>query len=295
MPSVITTMPQTVRQAITLGTLYQPDGSSQVSIALVDCHAHLCDPVFDADRAQVLERARAAGVTAVVAVGETLEDARRNLELSVIHAAIRPAAGLYPTHLDLAQALAIEALIREERGRLVAIGEVGLDHWKVREPADLALQREIFTRQVRLAIELDLPLNVHSRSAGRDALAVLLHEGARRVQMHAFDGRPASALPGVEAGFFFSVPPSVVRSEQKQKLVRRLPLSSLLLETDSPVLGAVPGERNEPSQLLVALRAVVELKGLAEAEVAEAVAENVRRLYGPGVSVTATETRGEFR
>jgi TatD DNase family protein len=84
----------------------------------------------------------------------------------------------------------------------------------------------------------------------------------------------------VEAGFFFSVPPSVVRSVQKQKLVRRLPLSCLLLETDSPVLGAVPGERNEPANLVQSLRAIAELKGVAEEAVAQAVAENTRRLYG---------------
>jgi TatD DNase family protein len=250
---------------------------------LVDCHAHLCDAAFDADRAEVLARARAAGVVSVVAVGETLDDARRNLELADFHPEIRPAAGLYPTHLDLAEALAIEAWIRERRDRLVAIGEVGLDHWKIREPADLERQREIFVRQIRLALELDLPLNVHSRSAGRDAVDLLLAEGARRVQLHAFDGRPASALPGVEAGFFFSIPPSVVRSTQKQKLVRRLPLSALLVETDSPVLGAEPGVRNEPASVRVALTAIAEIKGLAEAAVAEAVGENARRLYGRGV------------
>lgn len=247
---------------------------------LVDCHAHLCDPAFDADRAEVLERAREAGVRAVVAVGETLADAERNLALASLHPELRPAAGLYPTHLDAEQAHAVCDWIRAHRERIVAVGEVGLDHWKVREPAEHELQREIFLCQVRLAIELDLPLNVHSRSAARAVIDLLLREGARRVQLHAFDGRAATALPAVEVGFFFSIPPSVVRSTQKQKLVRRLPLESILLETDSPVLGALPGQRNEPAHVRVALAAVAELKGLAEQHVAEAVAENVRRLYG---------------
>ncbi len=247
---------------------------------LVDCHAHLCDPAFEADRALVLERARAAGIRAVVAVSETLADAERNLELARLHPEVRPAAGLYPTHLDLDQAQAVCAWIRANRGQLVAVGEVGLDHWKVREPKDLERQREIFDRQIDLAIELDLPLNVHSRSAAREAIERLLSRGARRVQLHAFDGRAATALPAVEAGYLFSIPPSVVRSTQKQKLVRRLPLQAILLETDSPVLGAEPGERNEPARLRVALAAVAELKGIAEQAVAEAVAENARRLYG---------------
>ena len=248
--------------------------------ALIDCHAHLGDPIFDEDRTAVLQRAREAGVTGVVTVAETLEDAERNLQLAGEYPELLPAAGLYPTYLDLEQAERIETLIRERRERLVAIGEVGLDHWKVKEPAERELQREIFTRFIRLSEEVDLPLNIHSRSAGRHVIALLLDEGARRVQLHAFDGRPAGALPAVEAGYYFSIPPSVVRSRQKQKLVRRLPLSCLLLETDSPVLSAVPGERNEPAQVRVSLRTIAELKELTEEQVAEAVAPNTQRLYG---------------
>jgi TatD DNase family protein len=261
-------------------TVSEPGANSYAVPMLIDCHAHLGDPVFDADRHEVLRRARAAGVSGVVTVGETLEDAERNLRLADLHPEILPAAGLYPTHLDLDQAARIESLIRAHRERWVAVGEVGLDHWKVKEQADRELQREIFARFVRLAVELDLPLNVHSRSAGRHAVAVLLAEGARRAQLHAFDGKPASAMPAVEAGYFFSIPPSIVRSRQKQKLVRRLPLSCLLLETDSPVLGAVPGERNEPAQVRVSLRAIAELKGLSEDAVCEAVTTNARRLLG---------------
>ncbi len=245
---------------------------------LVDCHAHLGDSVFDGDRREVLERARAAGVGFVVTVGETLADAWRNLELADEHPEILPAAGLFPTYLDPEQALRIEELILEQRARLVAIGEVGLDHWKVQDEAGRATQREIFRRFIRLAERVDLPLNVHSRSAGRPTIDLLLQEGARRVQLHAFDGRPSTALPAVEAGYFFSIPPSIVRSGQKQKLVRRLPLSSLLLETDSPVLGAEPGERNEPARLPLALQAIAEIKGLPEEEVARTIGENTRRL-----------------
>jgi TatD DNase family protein len=174
----------------------------------------------------------------------------------------------------------MERLIRDRREELVAIGEVGLDHWQVKQEDRREIQREILTRFVRLSEELDLPLNVHSRSAGRHVVALLLDRNARRVQLHAFDGKPATALPAVEAGYFFSIPPSVVRSRQKQKLVRRLPLSCLLLETDSPVLSAVPGERNEPARLRIALQAIAELKGLAEEEVAESVTANTLRLYG---------------
>ncbi len=247
---------------------------------LADTHAHLCDPVFDPDRADVLQRAADAGVGAVILVGEDLNDAQRNLELAAIHSMLKPAAGLYPAILDRAQAENLHAFIHEEHDRLVAIGEVGLDFWVVKEETEKQLQREIFTGFINLAGELDLPLNVHSRSAGRHVIARLTECGATRVQLHAFDGKYSAALPAVEAGYFFSIPPSVVRSRQKQKLVKRLPLNCLLVETDSPVLGPSPDERNEPANVRMSINAIAEIKGIHEDQVIEAVNENTRKLYG---------------
>ncbi len=247
---------------------------------LVDAHAHICDPVFDCDRDQVLERARRAGVKAVIAVGEDLSDARRNLELAHKNSMIKPAAGLYPTHLDLDRAVEMAGFIRRNHSRLAAIGEVGLDYWVVKEDAAKALQREIFKLFIELSKELNLPLNIHSRSAGRHAVALLLENDAVKVQLHAFDGKVGAALPAVEAGYFFSIPPSVVRSRQKQKLVKQLPLTCLLVETDSPVLGPQASRRNEPANLPLVLQAIAEIKAIPEDEVAEAVAENTVRLFG---------------
>jgi TatD DNase family protein len=247
---------------------------------IVDTHAHLCDPLFDPDRAEVIERAVAAGVSSVIIVGETLVDARRNTDLAALYPSLRPAAGLYPSHLDLSHAGQVASFIRRERDRLVAIGEVGLDFWVVKNEAQREIQQEIFRGFIELAREVDLPLNVHSRSAGRQAVAMLLDLGARRVQLHAFDAKVGSALPAVEAGYLFSIPPSVVRSRQKEKLVKALPLSSLLVESDSPVLGPSPGERNEPANVMVALQAIAEIKNVRREEVLEAVSRNTERLYG---------------
>lgn len=247
---------------------------------LVDTHAHICDPAFDKDRAEVLERARKAGVAAIIAVGENLADARKNLELAKRYPMLKPAAGLYPTHLDLNQAGEMVDFIRQNHSSLVAIGEVGLDYWVVKEAPEKAMQREILKRFIELSQELNLPLNVHSRSAGRHAIALLLENNAVRVQMHAFDGKSGAALPAVEAGYFFSIPPSVVRSRQKQKLVKQLPLSCLLIETDSPVLGPSPNERNEPANIRHCVKAIAALKDTSEEAVIAAVSENTKRLYG---------------
>jgi TatD DNase family protein len=247
---------------------------------LTDTHTHLCDAVFDDDREAVLARTAVAGVGAVVAVGEDLADAEKNIALARRLPMLKPAAGLYPTHLDRAAAAAMADFIRRHRDRLVAIGEVGLDFWVVKSPEERDLQREIFTLFIDLALELDLPLNVHSRSAGRHAVELLVARGARRVQMHAFDGKITTARPALEAGYYFSIPPSIVRSRQKQKLVRHLPLASLLVETDSPVLGPEPGARNEPANLTVAIDAIAAIKDLTPEAVAAAMAANTRTLYG---------------
>jgi TatD DNase family protein len=247
---------------------------------IVDTHTHLCDPLFDKDREEVIKRARVVGVSAIVVVSETLSDVHRNLELAANYPLLWPAGGLYPTHLDLSEAKRISALMRKERHKFFAIGEVGLDYWIVKQESEREVQHKIFKEFIDLSIELDLPLNIHSRSAGRHAIEILLEHRARKVQLHAFDGKAASALPAVEEGFFFSIPPSVIRSPQKQKLVRRLPLSNLLVETDSPVLGPTNKERNEPSNVMISVNVISELKNISKEEVLETVFENTYRLYG---------------
>jgi len=248
---------------------------------LIDAHAHLADASFEPDLDEVLARARAAGVARIVVVGEHRRDAPRVLELAAQHPdLIAPAIGLHPEHADLDEAAALARLIRENADALVAIGEVGLDYWKAKEPEQRAVQREVLAGAVQLSRELDLPLNVRPRSAGRHVIALLLEHGATRVLMHAFDGRHSRALPGIEAGFYFSMPPSLVRSEQKQKLVRHLPLERLILETDSPVLGPDKTQRNEPANLVLARKAVAELKGVSEEEVEEVTGRNARNLFG---------------
>lgn len=247
---------------------------------IVDTHAHLADPAFALDLDAVLDRARDAGVAAVVVVSEDLADARQVLELSRRHPMLLPALGTYPGRLGPGEVDGMVALIRERRDDLVAIGEVGLDHWIAKEEEAQEAQRQALGRFVELSLELDLPLNVHSRSAGREVIELLIARGARRVQLHAFDGRASTAAPAVEAGYLFSVPPSVVHSPQKRKLVRLLPLACLLLESDSPVLGPSPGERNEPANVLLAARDVASLKGVSLEEVLQVTTANARRLYG---------------
>ena len=246
---------------------------------IVDTHCHLLDEGFDVDRAEVLDRARSAGVVRIVVVGETYDENVRILELTRNDPMLLAAAGHYPSHLDLAMAEKTVDFIRENRPRLAAIGEVGVDHRITEDRADHDVQDEILRRFARLSEEVDLPLSVHSRSAGRHAIQVLRETGVQKVVMHAFDGKFGSAMAGLEAGYFFSVPPSVVRSRQKQKLVKSLPLDRLLLESDAPVLGPDPRTRNEPCNCRISAEHIAALKEVPQEEVLEVTSENARALF----------------
>ena len=250
---------------------------------LFDCHCHLQDESFDADRADVIERARAAGVRRVLAVSEDLEDAHRLLALADEAADfVVPALGVHPDRAPDVSDEEVEdvvQLVREHAPRLGAVGEVGLDYRPRWDETARERQVDVFRRFIRLANELSLPLTVHSRSAGHHAARLLEEERAATACLHAFDGRAAHGERAAEAGVFFSIPPSIVRSRVKQKLVPRLPGSSLLLESDSPVLGPSADERNEPANLAVGLAEIARLRGESGDSLRAVLADNTRRAF----------------
>jgi TatD DNase family protein len=257
---------------------------------LIDCHAHLHVPAFDADRDAVRARALAAGVAAVLVVGEDLEDDRRAAAVVARPctggAALLPCFGLHPDRFaenrpapGAAEIEAVKQQIRASAASLAAVGEVGLDYYDVKTEERRRAQAAALEELSALATELNLPLNVHSRSAGHYTLDLLRAAGARRVLMHAFDGRASYAARAAEEGYVFSIPPSIVRSEQKQKLVRALPLASLALESDAPVLGPDRTARNEPANLVHAREAIARIHGVSAERVAEITTANARRLF----------------
>ncbi|XP_066034402.1 putative deoxyribonuclease TATDN3 isoform X2 [Chamaea fasciata] len=221
----------------------------------VDCHCHLAAPCFQQDVAAVVRAAEQAAVSALVVVSERAGEFRSVVELSErFPGFVLPCLGVHPvqevspeeqrsvTLKDLDAALPLIELYKD---RLVGIGEVGLDFTPRFASTDEQKegQRQVLIKQIELARRLDLPLNVHSRSAGRPTINLLKEQGATRVLLHAFDGKPSVAMEGVKAGYYFSIPPSIVRSEQ-QKLVKQLPLENMCLETDSPALGPEKQEKS---------------------------------------------------
>ena len=257
---------------------------------LIDCHAHLTADAFAADLDAVLGRAQAAGVAGVLVVGEDLADDRRVADLvarpSTAAPVLLPCFGFHPDRFaednrlpPRARIVATLTLIRARAPSLAAIGEVGLDGWMAKTEDRLRAQEGLLEELASLAVELGLPLNVHSRSAGQRTLDVLRAAGARQVLMHAFDGRAVHAVRAAEAGYLFSIPPSVVRSPQKQKLVRRLPLESLALESDAPVLGPDPRRRNEPANLTVTRDYIAAVRRITAERVEEVTTANALRLF----------------
>uniref|UniRef100_UPI00358EFC93 putative deoxyribonuclease TATDN3 isoform X2 n=1 Tax=Myxine glutinosa TaxID=7769 RepID=UPI00358EFC93 len=259
-------------------------------MAHVDCHCHIAAPEFNEDVDEVIKEAKKVGIQALVGVTEHFGEFSRMLELSERYPRfVYPCLGVHPVQgsegklrsadpLDLQDALAV---IEENQHKLLAIGEVGLDFTPHVADSEEKRnqQRDVLCQQLELAKRLNLPVNVHSRSAGRPTIQLLKDQGADRVLLHAFDGRVSVAMEGIRAGYFFSVPPSVVRSEQKQKLVKQLPIEHLLLETDAPALGPEKQVRNEPRNLIISCEHIAKLKGLPTEHVAEVTTQNALRLF----------------
>ena len=242
---------------------------------MIDVHCHLTEEPLYTQLRMVVEEARQAGVAALITSGIGYDDCLRVLSISD-NTYIYPTLGIEP--YDLNGYEMVLDLIAKNRDRVVGVGEVGLDYYiGARDTRET--QRRVFGEFIELAKSLDKPLVIHSRSAGKYALEVLFEHGAEAVVMHAFDGAASEAEKGAARGYYFSVPPSVVRSEQKQKMVRRLKLENLLLESDAPVLGPERGVVNKPSNIKISAEAIARIKNITVEKVVEKTSENAKFLF----------------
>ncbi len=251
---------------------------------LVDTHAHLNSREFDGDRPEVLRRAAEAGVEWIVDVGADLAGSRRAVALAAAEPHVWAAVGVHPHDAAMFDAAALNELrALAADGRVLAIGEIGLDYYRDLSPRPL--QREALAAQLALAQDLGLPVIVHDRDAHDDTLAMLRSAAGRGLRgvMHCFSGGPELARDVLDLGLYIGIagPVTYPKASRLAEVVRLAPLERLLVETDCPYLApqAYRGRRNEPAYVRLVAERVAELRGLPLAEVGRITSDNARDLF----------------
>ncbi len=254
---------------------------------IADSHAHLDMPQFDADRDEVIRRARAAGVALIVSIGTGSPDSRSietTLSLAEAYESVYAGIGVHPHDARRADEGLWQSMERWARHpKVVLWGEIGLDYYYHHSPRDAQL--EVFRRQLRLAADRGLPLSIHCRDAWPDLLAVLRTEwrhDSRSGILHSFTGDVEQARECAGMGFLISFSGMVTfkNAGALRAAAQSVPLDRLLVETDSPYLAPVPhrGKRNEPAYVVDVARGLAVTLGVDFETLARETTANLRRL-----------------
>jgi TatD DNase family protein len=259
---------------------------------IVDIHCHLEHAWFDKDRDDVVKRAKEAGVKAILTAGINHETNRQALDLAEKYDIVRAALGIYPVDalkkevdscefpvenrvLDVDEEM---AFIRENRDRVAAVGEIGLDFVDSDED-ERKEQRQLFRKMLDLARELEKPVIVHTRKAEAEAVEMLEDYKDLKVILHCFMGKKRLVKQAYDLGFYFSIPCNIVRAQNFQMIVGMVSITKLFTETDGPYLSPFRGERNEPANIREAIRKIAEIKGMEEEEVEKNLFMNYQRVF----------------
>ena len=245
---------------------------------MIETHCHLTDASFDADRAAVIARAFAAGVTKIIELAVSPAHWEKALELTRGYENIYCALGVHPNDAD--KFTGFPDSLAEKK--VVAVGECGLDyHWK---DVPKEIQIKIFDEHISKALEIKKPLVVHCREADEDVFSALNRCRGLTGVIHCFSSGPEVAEKFLGLGFYLGIDGPVTFPSAKvlRETVKKIPLDRVLLETDSPYLAPqnFRGKRNEPSYLAHIAAAVAEIKGVSVAEVERVTDENARKLFG---------------
>jgi TatD DNase family protein len=258
-------------------------------IMLVDSHAHLDMPHFDADRDAVIARAREVGVAAILTLGVDGDSSQRAVSLAQQYDDVYAAVGIHPHEAKHATPEVYKALMRlareREANRIIAWGEIGLDYHYDHSPR--AMQQREFRRQIRIARELDLPVCIHSREAHDDVLTILEEEKAIDVGvvMHCFSGDEQVARRCLDLGFYisFAGPVTFTNARKFPAVVPFVPDDRLLIETDAPYLSPHPWRgrehRNEPARVAVIAARLAELRGISVEKTGQLATQNFKTLF----------------
>ncbi len=257
----------------------------------VDSHAHLDVPNYDADRAEVIARARAAGVELMLEIaGSDIGKGSlpNGLKLAEEHSFIYAAVGLHPHEASLYdEQLEQELLAAARHEKVIGWGEIGLDYHYDHSPREV--QRRVLARQLELALQVNLPVIIHTREAEDDTIALLQEHWVARGGaelggvIHCFTGTQKLAEAALTLGFHISFSGVVTfkAAEELRAVARTVPIERSLIETDCPFLAPIPyrGKRNEPAFVVETAKKLAELKDVSVEEMARVTTDNFKRLF----------------
>jgi TatD DNase family protein len=261
----------------------------------VDSHCHLSFPELQAQLPAILADMHAAEVGGALCICTAMEEFERVHALAAAHENLWASVGVHPDTEGMTEPDLETLCAWAQRPRVVAIGETGLDYYRLegRSLADMEWQRERFRVHIRAGRRLDLPLVIHTRQASADTLAILRDEGggAARGVFHCFTETAEVARAALDLGFLISFSGILTfkNAADLREVARFVPLDRCLIETDSPYLAPVPhrGKTNTPAWVPLVARQVAELKGLPVEAVAAATRENFERLFAVQVPALA--------
>ncbi|HEX5809075.1 MAG TPA: TatD family hydrolase [Anaerolineales bacterium] len=273
---------------------------------LTDTHCHLDLDTFDEDRQMVIQRAAEAGVGRILIPGLDPDSSRSAVRLAESEEHLYAAVGIHPTDLDKFSRDALQEIRQlADHPKVVAIGEIGLDYYWVKEAEKRLFQHEALKEQLLLAMSLNKPVVIHMREENDawfgqasldlleilgewcEALRVENHPLAERPGvLHSYNGNLETAQQAINYNFYIGVtgPVTYKSAEEKRNIIRQLPLTRLLIETDAPFLTPVPqrGKRNEPAFVAHIADKIAEIHMTTREHLAEITAENAARLFGWG-------------
>jgi TatD DNase family protein len=265
-----------------------PSASSVVAggSRLVDSHCHLDFPDFEGKIESIRDEMRANGVSHALCISVNLAGFPKVLALAERYDNFFASVGVHPDHEDRAAIDENELLRLARHPKVVAIGETGLDYYRL--SGDLEWQRERFRAHIRTARRCRKPLVIHTREAAADTLRILREEGGGEAGgvLHCFTESQETADAALELGFYISFSGIVTfkNAQALKQVARRVPLDRLLVETDSPYLAPVPfrGKTNEPALVRYVAEEIARLKSIPVEELAAATTGNFFRLFAPG-------------
>ncbi|MBR3298586.1 MAG: TatD family hydrolase [Clostridia bacterium] len=252
-------------------------------LKLFDTHAHLNDEAFDTDREAVIESLAEYGVARVIDVACDVRTVDKTLALLEKYPFIYGTAGMHPHDASAMDNALMDRLKKVlSHKKMLALGEIGLDYHYDFSPREV--QRRWFAEQLELARELDMPVTLHIREAFGDCMDILkAHKNGLRGVMHCYSGSVETAYECLDLGLAFSFGGAVTFKNAKKpiEVIEKLPLESILLETDCPYMTPVPyrGRRNDPSFIGLVAEKIAEIRGMSAEELSEVTFNNANRVF----------------